>query len=538
MTDKTHLQSETFNLARSKTPRAYSYIRFSSPEQQKGDSQRRQTEASQSWADKNGFVLDEDLTLRDLGISAFKGANAATGALGAFLKAVREGRIPAGSFLLVENLDRLSRAKILDALEVFTSIINGGVTIVTLMDGMQYSRESVNANMSQLMMTISYFAMANEESNKKAIRVKASWTAKRKAAAASGLIMTKRTPFWIETDPERTKFTLNKERSAVIKTIISLAEKGTGNGSICRHLNEKGIPAWNKTGKWQHSYVQKILQNPALYGAIDIDGQIKEGYYPPLMTYEKWALLQHVRSARRTTLATNRKGNTVTNLFSGLLKCGYCGHPMNVAGYKSRVTGYDRKYYGCQAARTGAAKCKMKMWFIDELEPALLFWLTKVDYSKIVGKSTASALDIEQERLAALHHRLDENIRKRKNIVEAIEEGAKGLVSRLEELDVERLTLDTAIQAQDQATSLAVVRHTGGANRMSSLVALFKALKHTKDEAELRTLREQLSAAIHSVTERITLYPRGRTLEGTKEERFIDVEFRGGTSRRIEPDEC
>ena len=111
-------------------PTAYSYIRFSTPEQQKGDSLRRQLELSQAYAAKHGLILDESLNLRDLGISAFKGKNVERGALGAFIQAIDLGLVKKGSFLLVESLDRISRNTVLDALNVFTTIINKGVTIV------------------------------------------------------------------------------------------------------------------------------------------------------------------------------------------------------------------------------------------------------------------------------------------------------------------------------------------------------------------------------------------------------------------------
>ena len=54
-------------------PRAYSYIRFSTPEQMKGDSLRRQTEAAEKYAAINGLDLDDELTFRDLGVSAYTG---------------------------------------------------------------------------------------------------------------------------------------------------------------------------------------------------------------------------------------------------------------------------------------------------------------------------------------------------------------------------------------------------------------------------------------------------------------------------------
>ena len=49
------------------TPRCYSYIRFSTSEQLKGDSLRRQLELTREYADKHGLVLDESLSMRDLG---------------------------------------------------------------------------------------------------------------------------------------------------------------------------------------------------------------------------------------------------------------------------------------------------------------------------------------------------------------------------------------------------------------------------------------------------------------------------------------
>ena len=49
----------------------YSYIRFSSKKQAKGDSLRRQTEGEE-WIEKNGHTK-ASLTLHDLGVSAFRG---------------------------------------------------------------------------------------------------------------------------------------------------------------------------------------------------------------------------------------------------------------------------------------------------------------------------------------------------------------------------------------------------------------------------------------------------------------------------------
>src|SRR5262249_45029083 len=56
------------------TGTAYSYIRFSSREQERGDSIRRQTEARDRWLANNpGVHLATEEVYSDLGVSAFRG---------------------------------------------------------------------------------------------------------------------------------------------------------------------------------------------------------------------------------------------------------------------------------------------------------------------------------------------------------------------------------------------------------------------------------------------------------------------------------
>src|SRR5262249_43500699 len=89
--------------------RAFSYVRFSTPEQSKGGSLERQRGLSQAYCERKGLALDNTLTLHDLGVSAFRGDNAKQGHLAAFLEAVTIGKVPQGSVLIVESVDRISR---------------------------------------------------------------------------------------------------------------------------------------------------------------------------------------------------------------------------------------------------------------------------------------------------------------------------------------------------------------------------------------------------------------------------------------------
>jgi hypothetical protein len=81
----------------------YSYIRFSTPEQAKGDSLRRQTELRDRWLSETGAKLDATLTLRDEGVSGHTGEhreNSDCHGLAWFLDAIRSNRVKRGSYRL------------------------------------------------------------------------------------------------------------------------------------------------------------------------------------------------------------------------------------------------------------------------------------------------------------------------------------------------------------------------------------------------------------------------------------------------------
>ncbi|WIT11007.1 recombinase family protein [Paucibacter sediminis] len=111
---------------------AISYARFSSAPQAQGASLSRQVERAREYAEANSLVLDPTLCFEDPGVSAWDQSNLEKGALGGFLRAVDEGKVPKGATLIVESFDRLSRATPLDALPVFLRIIGAGLNLAIL----------------------------------------------------------------------------------------------------------------------------------------------------------------------------------------------------------------------------------------------------------------------------------------------------------------------------------------------------------------------------------------------------------------------
>src|SRR5207244_8342180 len=127
-----------------------------------GDSVRRQKHDRERWlADHPDVELDKSLML-DAGRSAFRRKNWDTYALARFVEHIKSGRVEPGSYLLVENLDRLSREDAGEATELFLSIVNKGVVIVQLSPVVMEFRRPVD--MHKLMFAVVELSRGQSES--------------------------------------------------------------------------------------------------------------------------------------------------------------------------------------------------------------------------------------------------------------------------------------------------------------------------------------------------------------------------------------
>jgi DNA invertase Pin-like site-specific DNA recombinase len=532
---------------------AISYARFSSKKQGEGHSLLRQVEKAEAYALANGLVIDKELSCEDLGKSAYDQTNIRKGALGVLLEAINAGKVPIGATLIVESFDRLSRAEPAEALPVFLDILNAGLNLVTLTvpTPKLFSKEAVKANVFLLLEALLDMYRSNGESARKSELLSSAWSDKKKRAM-SGALMSRKAPHWISVEvneayekkhPKRRTAELNEERAAVIMRLIEGAEAGIGNHTLIKQLHADGVEAWSKSGKWQPSYIQKIMRNPALYGAIELDGEVYENYYPALIDKNRFMRLNAVRSARATTKNTSRGGETVTNLFSGRLVCGYCGSAMNIAGYKSRKTGYERKYVACHGARIRSpdavgAGCRMHMWFLDQLEPKLLLWITGLDYKALMSTDRSQA-EKERANLAGLQAEIADVTRRISNITKLIEEGegTKALVTRQRDLEVEIERLERQYVLQRDKVVMTEAAEASGKSRMSALIAVFREMAQLTaagDQLKLRTLREQLSAAIAQTVKRVTLFPVGPSLQGSRDDRFMKIELQNGKCYEVD----
>lgn len=317
--------------------KVFSYLRFSDPRQAIGSSVDRQLQYAQRWAAEKGLVLDNSLSLRDEGLSAYHQRHVTQGALGVFLLAIQEGRIAAGSILVVEGLDRLSRAEPIQAQAQLAQIINAGITVVTASDGREYNRASLKAQPMDLGYSLLVMIRAHEESDTKSKRVKASirrlcegWM----AGTYRGLVRNGKDPQWVRWTGEA--WDLIPERVAAVKRALELYQSGLGAARAAKLMHEEGfeLSEWGINGQ----QIYRLIKLPALRGAkrISVDGEdyLLEDYYPRLLSVTEWSELQHLGGQRLRRRGHGEIPGIVTGM--GITYCGYCGSALVAQNAMSR----------------------------------------------------------------------------------------------------------------------------------------------------------------------------------------------------------
>jgi DNA invertase Pin-like site-specific DNA recombinase len=378
--------------------KAYSYIRFSSPEQAKGDSYRRQRKAAENYCSEHEIELasSREYTFLDKGRSAYKGRHLDDeGQLRRFLDLVESGVIERGSYLLVESLDRLSREKVSTALPRFMDLLNSGIRVVTLSDNRLYTEDF---NELDLIISIVHMSRAHNESSIKAQRLSSAWDNKKTLARTQLKPLGRACPAWLELTNDQ--YQPIPQRVETIQLIFELAIAGYGQGVIPRMLNERGIPVFgsrnrNHSGAWGTSSVSKILGNRALLGEYQpthivdgvrtSDGEPIIGFFPVVVSEDIFYQAQAVRAERRI----HRTGGQTKrfNVLQGLISCNMCGDAMHLVNKGRPPKGAT--YIQCHSARKGV--CKNGYVRVERIEAVLREILAKVDSLSLVQSSEGEA---------------------------------------------------------------------------------------------------------------------------------------------------
>jgi DNA invertase Pin-like site-specific DNA recombinase len=392
--------------------RAYSYIRFSTPAQAAGTSLQRQTEKATKYALDHGLTLDTELNMTDTGVSAFRGKNARTGALGGFLDAVNKGYVPRGSYLLIENMDRMSRADIITSQGLFSLLISSGINIVTLTNGEAYSLERFEREPEAMYLIVAELIRANRESTRKSQLIADAKALKKRRLIEHGLEgkpYTRQTPGWIAWSDEDKKYKLIPDRAALVQEMFERADRGDGIDRIAKDFNQRGVDTWSgragqrKADHWRGSYIRKVLQSTAPIGTFtphvvthDPVTRVRrdepmtpvENLFPAAVDGE---LYWRVKRRLDTKAPRGRNARQPQkSIVGGIVFCSTCGHAM------TRVAKGDYVYLVCSRANMRAEGCAYIAVRYDTVERTLRDNAHRLIKDAPRGKST-SALDRQIE---------------------------------------------------------------------------------------------------------------------------------------------
>lgn len=518
--------------------RVFSYLRFSDPKQAAGSSADRQLAYAASWAEKRGLELDATLTLKDEGLSAYHQRHVTQGALGVFLRAIEDGRIASGSVLVVEGLDRLSRAEPIQAQAQLAQIINAGITVVTASDGREYNRAGLKAQPMDLVYSLLVMIRAHEESDTKSKRVKAAirrqcdgWV----AGTFRGLIRNGKDPQWLRLTSGG--WELIPERVAAVKRALELYSQGLGAGRAANVMHDEGfqLTDWGISGL----QIYRMIKLPALRGVkrLSLEGEDYEleEYYPRILSDAAWAELQHLASQRFRRRGAGEIPGIITGV--GLTFCGYCGTALVAQNIMNRrradgtLADGHRRLHCTSYSKNGGCSAGGSCSVVPVERALLSFCSDQLNLQRLLQVGDAGqGVRLRLSTARAAVDKITAQLVKVTDALLAADGGTSPIafVRKARELEEQQAAAEQKVtQLEYEAAASSCAAKPAQADRWEELAKRVTAGDYSA--------REEVRQLVMDTFERIVIYMRGMDPEGRKG-RNIDVQLlsRTGQHRLIQ----
>ena len=508
------------------TKKCYPYVRFSSTRQEDGSTRQRQNELIDAFVSKHGLEVDRHL--EDAGTSAYHGKNAsAEGVLGQFLREVRMGEIEKGSYLLIENFDRLSRDKIVRSNKIFTDLLFAGVRIVILDRDKVYDAE--NLDFGDWINALVEFERANAESKRKSNFSSKAWNYNREKMR-SGEIVTKKVPTWLKV--ENNAFVIDYEKVERINTLFKLS-LSKGLQEATREYNEL------YSEKLAIHQTQYLLSNRKLIGEhspqkihYDESAQLKRkdagdpisNYYPVVVDEKLFYQVQEVIKSRKPF--SGRYSNQRYNVFRDLVVCKACGGTIR---YMNKG---ERDYFICTNSMTG--KCVLNSHFGQlsirgkKLFSMFFAFTAGLNISALLEENTqAEELKSQTMKLEAKRTQITQRLENFKAEVKTMILEGKTIPSTYNELITElesnRTNIDQEIESNTKKLDQIYTSEKSFSNLKSNDIST--VLYDRSDEAIEK--RVKYNAELKKII---------RTIKIDYLNTFLQIEFFNGVTRRIDED--
>ena len=277
------------------------YRRYSTDEQRDGSAQtlEAQLERCRVFAKARGWQITEILT--DEGKSAYKGHHLLPDAdLGKFVTRLRRGEIARGTVLIADNLSRLSRRPVDEAM-AWVHEVNGSGVEIALADTKEVFKP--NPSLGEFLQTAIKFGVSHQSSADKSDATRRSKNKLWKLAEAregewtslAGLM-----PRWLKRNQTKNGWIVDEDMAETIRTIYRWSADGIGVNTIVNMLNARpDLPAFgepkhyrNGVPAWTRSTVRQYLMSAIVEG----DFRPKTGMFTGLVLHDFYP---HCRSLFR-----------------------------------------------------------------------------------------------------------------------------------------------------------------------------------------------------------------------------------------------
>ncbi|NBI28084.1 recombinase family protein [Chengkuizengella marina] len=203
------------------------------------------------------------------------------------------------------------------------------------------------------------------------------------------------------------KLIINDDEAKIVRRIYDLYQQNKGIRFICKLFNQEGV--YKNGNIWADQTIYYILTNPVYCGKIrwnnrNFNGKptgnevIVDAEHEPIISEEEFNKVQLMREARK------QKGKVVTSTFpfTGILKCGRCGHGM--IGGSRRVKNGRKRYYKC-VGRFNYGLCDMPIIAEESFTSTFLNSLTMnekeltflIDIKKSIKSENTEENDLKRE---------------------------------------------------------------------------------------------------------------------------------------------
>ena len=328
-----------------------------------------QEDLFEPFCERHGLIPNKDHVI-DEGLSAYHGLHYKKGNLGGFLQARRDGLIPAGSVLVVEEWDRFSRRAASVSERMLHEMWDLDLALGVVSVDQIITEQSYNSDLGQSVGLKVLQIKANQDSAVKSWRIKDVWQQRWNNYRETGekFLSMSDAPKWLVI--EDGDFAPGPGADT-IKLIFDLTvDQGLSGVGVAKELNKRGLKT-PSGALWTNANVSKVIKNDQVIGRKSWpDGQISDGYYPVIVDPKRVKQARAMAERRksnpalgRTTTAQGGQLGPCNNIFKGITFC-QCGAAM------TDTTSHSGKYLDlvCSAQNSGR-KCTVptrQCWKVDE----------------------------------------------------------------------------------------------------------------------------------------------------------------------------